>query len=80
MALTGEFVGLVQYKALFLAVFLSRILPDAGDKIQIDDFQLAGRVFNDHSAVIYFFNNAMQAAVKGIDWVDNAIFPDKTFC
>ena len=53
----------VEYDALFPAVFLSRILPDPGDKIQIDDLQFARLLLYDHTAVINFFYQSLYAAV-----------------
>ena len=51
----------VEYDALFSAVFLSRILPDPGDKIQIDDLQFACFLLYDHTAVINFFYQSLYA-------------------
>ena len=54
---------LVQYDVLFLPVFLSRILPNTGDEIQIDNLQFACFLLYDHTAVINFFYQSLYAAV-----------------
>ncbi len=59
---TGSLI-LVQYDVLFLPVFLSRILPNTGDEIQIDNLQFACFLLYDHTAVINFFYQSLYAAV-----------------
>lgn len=53
----------VQYDVLFLSVLLSRILPNTGDEIQIDNLQFACFLLYDHTAVINFFYQPLYAAV-----------------
>lgn len=53
----------VQYAFLFSAVFLSRILSDAGDEIEIDDFPFAGFSHDHHTAIIDFFYDSLYAAI-----------------
>ena len=63
MLLCVAFLDLVQYDVLFLSVLLSRILPNTGDEIQIDDLQLARLLLYDHTTIINFFYQSLYAAV-----------------
>ncbi len=62
-AISAGSLILVQYDVLFLPVFLSRILPNTSDEIQIDNLQFACFLLYDHTAVINFFYQSLYAAV-----------------
>lgn len=53
----------VQHDVFFLSVFLSRVLANTGDEIQIDDLKLTGILLDDHAAVIDFLYHALHTAV-----------------
>ena len=53
----------VQHDVFFLSVFLSRVLTNTGDEIQIDDLKLTGILLDDHAAVIDFLYHALHTAV-----------------
>lgn len=53
----------IQHNALFLAVFLSRIFPDARDKIEIYDFLFARFFLDKHAGIVNFFYHALYACV-----------------
>lgn len=54
---------LIQYKILFLAIFLFRIFSDACDIIEIDDFAFSAFSLNEHAAVINLLYDTLYTAV-----------------
>ena len=56
-------IFLLQHDVFFLSVFLSRVLANTGDEIQIDDLKLTGILLDDHAAVIDFLYHALHTAV-----------------
>ena len=56
-------IFLLQDDVFFLSVFLSRVLTNTGDEIQIDDLKLTGILLDDHAAVIDFLYHALHTAV-----------------
>ena len=69
-------VDLTRNDSFFLAVFVSRILSDPDDKVEIDRFDLPA-FFHQNRAVCHFFDHTFKLTVQT---GNNTIFINKFLC